>query len=72
MNGIILPMTIDENNLKKMLANPYYAIVMDKSLSEDHEPLIAEEDWVKANAKLIEEIGATEWLHKLLETLKGQ
>jgi hypothetical protein len=65
-------MTNDENNLKKMLANPYYAIVIAKNLSEDHEPLIAEEDWVKANAKLIQEIGAEEWLHRLLDVLKGE
>ncbi len=49
---------LDENDTKDMLANPYYAIVIAKHLSEDHEPLIAEEDWVKANAKLIDEIGA--------------
>lgn len=65
-------MATDKNDVKKMLANPYYAIVIGKSLSENHEPLIAEEDWVKANAKLIEEIGAEEWLHRLLETLKGE
>lgn len=55
-----------------MLANPYYAIVIAKSLNEDHEPLITEEDWIKANAKLIQEIGAEEWLHRLLDTLKGE
>lgn len=65
-------MTPDENDVKKMLANPYYAIVIAKSLSEDHEPLVAEEDWVKANAKLIQEVGAEEWLHRLLDTLKGE
>jgi len=32
--------------------------------------MIAEEDWVKANIKLIEEIGAEEWLRRLLETLR--
>jgi len=62
----------EENDSKRMLANPYYAVVLDKSLTEDHEPLIAEEDWIKANAKLIAEIGAEEWLHRLLETLKGK
>ncbi len=61
----------EQNDAKDMFANPYYAIVIAKHLSEDHEPLIAEEDWVKANAKLIEEIGAEEWLHRLLGTLKG-
>ncbi len=62
---------LNEKDLKKMLTNPYYAIVLDKSLCEDHPTLVAEEDWVKANAKLITEIGAEEWLHRLLEVLKG-
>lgn len=61
---------LNENDIKDMFANPYYAIVIDKTLSEDHEPLIAEEDWVKANAKLIEDIGAEEWLHRLLDILR--
>lgn len=63
---------IDENEVKKMLLNPFYAITISKLLTEDHELLLSEEDWVKANAKLINEIGAEEWLHRLLSVLKGE
>lgn len=63
---------VDESNAKKILVNPYYTVVINKGLSEEHEPIISEEDWVKANAKLIKEIGAEEWLHRLLSVLKGE
>ena len=61
---------MNKNALKDTLVNPYYAIVIDSMLSEDHELLVSEEDWIKANAKLIDEIGAEEWLHRLLDTLR--
>lgn len=64
--------TVDESDAKKILANPYYAVVISKGLSEEHETIISEEDWVKANAKLIEEVGAEEWLPRLLSVLKGE
>lgn len=63
---------MDQNDLREMLANPYYAVVISKALSEEHEPLVSEEDWVKANAKLIEEIGSEEWLQRLLDTLSAK
>lgn len=63
---------MDENNLEDMLSNPFYAITVAKPFSEDHEPLVSEEDWIKANAKLIEEIGAEEWLRLLLNKLRAK
>lgn len=63
---------MDQEELKQAFANPFYAIVVNKTLAEDHEPLISEEDWVKVNAKLIGEIGAEEWLNRLLDNLKGK
>lgn len=63
---------MDQNDLKEILANPYYAIVISRALSEEHELLVSEEDWVKANAKLIDEIGGAEWLRRLLDTLRAK
>jgi len=36
-----------------------------------HEPLISEEDWVKANVSLIQELGPETYLRNLLSILKG-
>ncbi len=62
---------LNENDTQKILANPYYAIVIDKELCKNHPTLLAEEDWVKANARLINEMGPENWLHRLLDVLKG-
>lgn len=64
--------SMNEDELKKVLANPYYAINLDASLGEEHEPIISEEDWVKANAKLIKEIGEEDWLYRLLDALRAK
>jgi hypothetical protein len=40
-------------------------------LAVPHEPLISEDDWVKANVGLIEELGAEPYLRNLLSILKG-
>jgi len=36
-----------------------------------HEPLISEDNWVKAKVRLIEELGAEPYLRNLLSVLKG-
>jgi hypothetical protein len=39
--------------------------------AQDHDTLVSEEQWVKASANLIREIGAEKFLRLLLENLKG-
>jgi len=54
-----------------MVINPFYAINLSTDLFGDHEPLISEENWIAANARLIEQIGAAAWLERLLAVLQG-
>jgi len=54
-----------------MIANPFYAITVDETLALPHEPLIGEDDWVKANVTLISELGSEPYLRNLLSVLKG-
>ncbi len=54
-----------------MIANPFYAINIDDGLTMPHEPLISEDDWVKANVGLINELGPEPYLRNLLSILKG-
>ncbi|MFC0040729.1 hypothetical protein [Actinomadura rayongensis] len=54
-----------------MLINPFNAVEIDPALVAPHEPLIAEEDWVKVALRVIEESGAEFFLHALLRILKG-
>jgi hypothetical protein len=59
------------SDVASMVANPFYAINVDEGLALPHEPLISEDDWVKANVGLIEELGPEAYLRNLLSILKG-
>ncbi len=58
-------------DVASMVANPFYAINIDEGLALPHEPLISEDDWVRANISLIEKLGPEAYLRNLLSILKG-
>jgi len=58
-------------DVASMVANPFYAVNIDEGLALPHEPLISEDDWVRANVGLIEELGPEAYLRNLLSILKG-
>jgi hypothetical protein len=51
--------------------NPYYAITLDSGLFGAHAPMVSEEQWVAANARLIDELGVEVYLRQLLAVLQG-
>ena len=60
-----------EQEAKKVLVNPFYAIEIDPTLALDHEPVISEDLWVKANVQLIREWGPERYLRVLLDALRN-
>ena len=44
-------------DVASMVANPFYAINIGEGPALPHEPLISEDDWVRTNVGLIEELG---------------
>ena len=58
-------------DVTSMIANPFYAITIDEGLTLPHEPMISEDDWIKANVNLIKELGPEPYLRNLLSVLKG-
>jgi hypothetical protein len=58
-------------DINVMLSNPFYAIEIDPILAEPHEPLVSEDQWIAANIKMIEDLGAEPYLRNLLSILKG-
>lgn len=62
---------MNEQDLKEVVINPFYAINIYPGLAAEHEPLITKEKWVKANENLIKEIGIEEWLKTLLDVLES-
>ena len=61
-----------EDSLQRIIINPFYAITVAGSLTEEHEPAMSEAEWVQANAFLMEQMGAAQWLRQLLDVLEGK
>ena len=62
---------VTEDDVRRILLNPFYAIEIAPILAEPHDTTVSEDQWIAANAKLIQEIGAEAWLRELLTVLKG-
>lgn len=62
---------MDEHSKRTALINPFYAITIHPDLLGEHQPLVTKEQWVAANARLIDELGVEAWLAQLLATLEG-
>ena len=60
-----------EDEVRRIMLNPFYAIEIAPMLAEPHDPMVTEEQWIVANTKLIEEMGTEAWLRELLAVLKG-
>ena len=60
-----------EDSLQRIIINPFYTITVATQLTEEHEPLMGEGEWVQANASLMREMGAERWLRQLLDVLNG-
>ena len=61
-----------EDNLQRIIINPFYAITVAPQLTQEHEPPMSEAEWVQANASLMGEMGSERWLRHLLDVLEGK
>lgn len=61
--------SITEDDMGSMLANPYYAVTLQDYLFGHQKRASADEDWVLLNIKLMEDLGAKQWLEELLDVL---
>ena len=62
---------LSDRQLLRIQAHHTSASCDRKGFAQDHDTLVSEEQWVKASANLIREIGAEKFLRLLLENLKG-
>lgn len=60
-----------KDDVASMLINPVYVVSIDPDLVGQHEAIVSKQRWIEANTKLINEIGAEEWLRRLLAILEG-
>lgn len=64
---------MNEKGIKTLLANPFYCLPkIAEIFCQTHEPIINKELWIQANVRQIKEIGAEEFLRKLLDNLEGK
>ena len=61
-----------EDNVQRIILNPFYAITFAPQLTEEHEPPTGEAEWVQANTSLMREMGGERWLRQLLDVLEGK
>ncbi len=62
---------LTEEQFKKSLANPFYAITIHESLCAEHEPMVTKDEWVKSAMQSIKNDGVEVFLHRLLDVLEG-
>jgi hypothetical protein len=60
-----------EDNVQRIIINPFYAITVAAQWTKEHEPPMSEAEWVRANASLLGEMGSERWLRQLLDVLNG-
>jgi hypothetical protein len=58
-------------DVERIFANPYYCLENWTNGEDIHTAMVSEEEWIKAGANLIKEIGPEKYLRHLLENLKG-
>jgi hypothetical protein len=63
---------LETDDLIRILIDPYYAINVDPDIAAYHQPIVTKIDWIKANRRLIDELGADQWLIYLLSILEGE
>jgi hypothetical protein len=60
------------DDIRRMLSNPFYCLrQIHPDFAIEHEPIISEQQFIEAGARLIQEIGPEKYLKELLENLKG-
>ena len=68
-----VPANFSDADVRKVLCNPVYCLGhLAPWVSDPPPPIISEEQWIAAGAKMIEQLGADEYLRLLIANLKGE
>ncbi len=62
---------MERGRLRGRADQPVYAVSINPDLAGKHEPIVPKERWIETNERLIRDIGAEEWLRRLLAVLEG-
>lgn len=64
------PTQLTDDDVRRMLANPMYAIEIHPMMAEPHPTIVTEDQWIGASLATIKEEGAEAFLRTLLDVLK--
>ena len=68
-----LPANLSAADVRRTLCNPVYCLGrVAPWISDPPPPIISEEQWIAAGTKMIEELGAGDYLRLLIANLKGE
>jgi len=71
LGELLLALSLKEAHyVRDTVINPYKGIIYSTRLRGEHEPLVARDKWIVANAKMLKELGSETWLWRLLEVLE--
>lgn len=73
LNQLLLALSpgTEPDHVRDTIVSPYKGIIFSETLQGDHKPIIAREQWVQANMKLMKELSVGEWLWRLLDVLEN-
>ena len=69
LSKLIKALSRDVEDKSYVLINPVETIKLSSKFQGQHQTIIGLDDWLKANTKLIAEIGPEQWLSLLLDVL---
>jgi hypothetical protein len=61
----------EPDTVLKIVQNPVYAVDIDQSLFVRSSERLPRDEWIRPNARLVDDVGAEQWLESLLEVLDG-
>ncbi len=61
----------EPGDVAALLTNPFYAIEIHKSFSRSHGHVLTEARWIASNERAAREVGAAQWLEKLMSALQA-
>lgn len=61
-----------EEDIERILINPFSSITISSALTIEHEPPVSTDEWIQTNTDLIKNMGAKDWLIHMVDVLEGK
>jgi hypothetical protein len=62
---------VNREDVVRLLVDPFMAVSIDPEIAQRCQPTVSKELWVRANVRLVDELGVEAWLTQLLDVLEA-